>query len=71
VLLDSIADVLLQVRQKGALLPGTVQRALYHHTEIFKHIQAHDTPGAQGAMRHHLEEARVTQMRVLDPQAWE
>lgn len=71
ILLESVGDVLLQVRQKGALLPGTAQRALHHHVAIFERVRAHDTLGAQEAMRLHLEEARVTQMRVLDPQAWD
>lgn len=71
IVLDSIADVLLQVRQKGAQISGTVQRAIHHHTAILARVKAHDAAGAQQAMRDHLEEARLTQMRVLGPAAWE
>jgi GntR family transcriptional regulator, transcriptional repressor for pyruvate dehydrogenase complex len=71
ILLESIGDELLQVRQKGALLPGTVPRALHYHTAIFECVRAHDAPGAQEAMREHLEEARITLMRVLGPKAWD
>jgi GntR family transcriptional regulator, transcriptional repressor for pyruvate dehydrogenase complex len=66
ILHDSIFDALLEVRRKGAAqVPGTVQRALYHHSDILRCVRAHDPLAAQEAMRAHLEESRQTMLRVL------
>jgi GntR family transcriptional repressor for pyruvate dehydrogenase complex len=66
ILHDSIFETLIEVRRKGAaLVPGTVQRALYHHSDIFERVRARDPEGAQVAMRAHLEESRQTMLQVL------
>jgi GntR family transcriptional regulator, transcriptional repressor for pyruvate dehydrogenase complex len=56
-LLDSIGDVLLDIRRATVGLPGRRALGRRHHWEIFERIAARDAEGAQAAMRAHLEEA--------------
>lgn len=53
-LLDSIADVLLEVRQIGFEGAGSHQDTLDFHRAIFEQVRAGDAPGAREAMRAHL-----------------
>ncbi|HWQ14518.1 MAG TPA: FadR/GntR family transcriptional regulator [Roseiflexaceae bacterium] len=57
VLLDSIADVLLEVRRMGFEVPGSHQDALAYHQAIFEQVRAGDPPGAREAMSVHLANA--------------
>lgn len=63
-LLDSLADVLLQVREQGFDVPGTPERALTYHRAILDAIRQADPAGARRAMREHLQEAEETQRRA-------
>jgi GntR family transcriptional repressor for pyruvate dehydrogenase complex len=65
VLLDSIADVMMAVRQLGFDTPGMPARALAHHTAIFESVAAGDAAGAIEAMQGHLDESAVTMAAAL------
>ncbi|MGE5603594.1 MAG: FadR/GntR family transcriptional regulator [Nitrososphaerales archaeon] len=60
VLLDSIADVMITVRQLGYGTPGMPARALAYHTAIFQHVAAQDAGRAIAAMQEHLDESAAT-----------
>lgn len=57
VMLDSIGDVLLEIRAATLGLPGRIQAGIEYHRGIFERIAAHDPEGAADAMRVHLEDA--------------
>ena len=60
VLLDSVAEMLVEVRLTGIQLPETPQKAFVHHTRILDRIKAGDRAGARKAMQSHLQEAEDT-----------
>jgi len=57
VLLESIGDVLLEIRLATVGIPGRRELANRHHRRILERVDAHDAAGAEAAMREHLEEA--------------
>lgn len=59
VLLDSIGDLLLDVRRATMGLPGRPARGLESHRKILDRIAAHDPKGAGKAMKAHLEESEA------------
>jgi len=65
VILDSIADVLIDVRTLGYDVPGTPERAIIHHREILDEVRRGDAAAARDAMSRHLIEAQVTQRDVM------
>ncbi len=64
-LLDSLADVLLEVRERGFDVPGTPERAQQHHQAILDEVRRGDVSAARQAMQAHLEEADKTQQEAL------
>lgn len=68
-LLDSIADIMLEVRYSGFELAGAPERALHYHRAIYAQVKAGDPEGARDAMREHLKEAEETQRWVWERQA--
>lgn len=60
VLLDSIVEMLLEIRLTGIRLPDTPEKADHHHRAIFERISAGDRLGARKAMQAHLQEAEET-----------
>ncbi len=64
-LLDSIADIMLKVRQLGFCVPDMPARALKYHTAIFEQIKSGDPEKARQAMHEHLIEAEDTMRQVL------
>ncbi len=64
VLLDSISDVMLRVRQLGYEVPGTPERALRYHRDVLEQVKAGDPEGARRAMSRHMDEAEYTLRRV-------
>ena len=64
-LLDSIADIMLTVRQLGFAVAEMPVRALKHHWAIFEQVQAGDPEGARQAMVEHLIEAEATMREAL------
>jgi len=62
VMLDSIGDVLLEIRRATVGIPGRVALARTHHARVLDRVAARDQAGAEAAMRDHLAESE---------QAWE
>ena len=65
VLLDSISDIMVEVRMLGLKVPGTPRRAVVYHRSIFDCIKVGDAAGAREAMRRHMEEARDTMRQAV------
>jgi len=64
-LLDSMADIMVKVRQMGFQVPGMPARALKHHRAVFEQVKAGDVEGARQAMREHLIESEDTMRQAL------
>jgi GntR family transcriptional repressor for pyruvate dehydrogenase complex len=64
VLMESISDLMLEVRRKGFEVPDTPARAIAYHQRIFNWVAVGDAENAQQAMREHLMEAKETQQRA-------
>jgi GntR family transcriptional repressor for pyruvate dehydrogenase complex len=60
VLLNSIVEMLMELRLTAISLPDTPQKAYHHHMILFERIKAQDRPGARKAMRDHLRESQET-----------
>jgi GntR family transcriptional repressor for pyruvate dehydrogenase complex len=65
IILDSIGDVLLDIRRATLGIPGRPEASLSAHRRILKHIAAHNVKGARDAMRAHLADAELA-WRHLD-----
>lgn len=59
-LLDSVAEMLIEVRLTGIRLPTTPHQARAHHLRILDSIKAGNRADARKAMQNHLEEAEET-----------
>lgn len=64
-LLDSMADVMIKVRELGFTVPGMPTRALKHHRAIYEQVKAGDPERARQAMREHLIESEDTMRQAL------
>jgi len=64
-LLDSMADIMVKVRQMGFQVPGMPARALKHHRSVFEQVKAGQAEGARQAMREHLIESEDTMRQAL------
>lgn len=64
-LLDSVADIMLRVRQMAFDVPEMPTRALMHHADILARVKAGDADAARDAMRGHLIEAEHTMREAL------
>jgi GntR family transcriptional repressor for pyruvate dehydrogenase complex len=60
ILLDSLAEVMTEVRLLALRIPGTAKRALTHHSSIFEAIATGDARRARDAMNAHMDEATDT-----------
>jgi GntR family transcriptional repressor for pyruvate dehydrogenase complex len=60
VMLDSIGDVMLQVRQQTMGMPRDAELGLEAHRRIAAKVAEHDEASAVAAMRRHLEESLQT-----------
>ncbi len=65
-LLDAIADVLMEVRRSGTRLRGSVESGQRHHTAIFEEVRNQNEIGARAAMVAHLVESEEIQRRVTE-----
>jgi GntR family transcriptional regulator, transcriptional repressor for pyruvate dehydrogenase complex len=65
ILLNSIGEVLLQIRRETVAEARSAERALFHHRRILERVKARDAEGAQEAMRAHLEDVHSTLARLL------
>ncbi len=64
-LLDSIRDLMQEVRQLVATQPGLPQVVIPYHRRILARVVARDGRGARREMRAHLEQARRVQEMAL------
>jgi GntR family transcriptional repressor for pyruvate dehydrogenase complex len=64
-LLDSLNEIMVEVRHSAFAIPDTPARALRFHQAIYAQVQAGDAAGARLAMQEHLQEAEETQRKVL------
>jgi DNA-binding FadR family transcriptional regulator len=55
IMLDSIGDVMLDIRRATSALPGEAKKAAAFHRRILEQISARDSDGAREAMREHLD----------------
>jgi GntR family transcriptional repressor for pyruvate dehydrogenase complex len=64
-LLDSMADVMIKVRQMASEVPDMPTRALKHHHAIYEQVKAGEPEGAYQAMHEHLIESEDTMRQAL------
>lgn len=57
-LVNSLNDLMLELRLRAFRLPGIVEEAVTHHSRIFELVKAHDSVGARKAMEEHLKQSR-------------
>lgn len=65
VLLASIANVMTEVRIVGLRVPGTPERALRYHRDVFAAVERGDRDLAREAMNRHMDEAITTMTAAL------
>ena len=65
-LLDSIRDMLAEVRALVGNRQGLFERVMPTHKQILQAVAAHDVDRARSAMREHLQIALVIQMELID-----
>lgn len=57
VMLDSIGDILLEIRRVTLVVPGRIPSGADYHRKILDRIAAHDVEGAEAAMQEHLTDS--------------
>lgn len=67
-LLNAIADIMLEVRQLGFTVPGSTDHALTAHRAIFDQIKAANPEGARYSMRQHLLDSEEILRQALTMQ---
>lgn len=68
-ILDSLADIMFEIRLSGFEVPGTLDSSLIHHRAIFEQVKAGEAEAARQAMREHMQESVEIQRKVLALQA--
>jgi GntR family transcriptional repressor for pyruvate dehydrogenase complex len=58
VLLNSVSDVLREVRTIGYLAPGSFDNGLMHHERLIAAVKAQDATAARKAMQEHLRDSQ-------------
>jgi GntR family transcriptional repressor for pyruvate dehydrogenase complex len=53
--LDVFMDLLRESREQSLQVEGRLQKSVEGHRQILQAIQRHDSPGAEAAMRRHIE----------------
>jgi GntR family transcriptional repressor for pyruvate dehydrogenase complex len=67
VLLDSIGQALIAIREDNLSVPGAIEQTLEYHARILDRIVASDAAGARDAMKAHLDQVRdVWEKRTHD-----
>ena len=56
IMLDSIGDILIEIRRATVHIPHRLPKLVAVHEHIFEAIEAHDARAARKAMRLHLQE---------------
>jgi GntR family transcriptional regulator, transcriptional repressor for pyruvate dehydrogenase complex len=67
ILLDSLAQVMFEVRLLALRVPGTPRRSLMHHQAVYAAVAAGDAAAARDAMDRHMDEARETLTSAVSP----
>jgi GntR family transcriptional repressor for pyruvate dehydrogenase complex len=67
-LLDSVRDLMAEIRTLVAQQPGLFERVMPTHTQVLDCIAAHDAMGADQAMREHLAIALSIQRELTQDQ---
>jgi DNA-binding FadR family transcriptional regulator len=67
--LDSLVDIMLGIREASFVVPDTPERAFRYHRAIYEQIQAGDPERARQAMQAHLAETEDTMHKALSLQA--
>ncbi|CAN5679137.1 hypothetical protein BH23CHL8_BH23CHL8_19720 [soil metagenome] len=65
-ILDSLSEVMTEVRLLGLRIPGTARRAVTHHSQVYEAVKAGDADRARAAMDAHMDEASDTLRRAVD-----
>jgi GntR family transcriptional repressor for pyruvate dehydrogenase complex len=68
-LLDTLSDLMLQLRYMAFEVPGMTQRAIRLHNSIFNQVKARDADGARQAMIAHLTESEATMNEIAEKYA--
>jgi GntR family transcriptional repressor for pyruvate dehydrogenase complex len=64
VMLDSIGDVMLEIRRATIGIPGRPAKGVKAHRKILAAIEAHDSAAAREAMREHLRDSERAWRRL-------
>jgi GntR family transcriptional repressor for pyruvate dehydrogenase complex len=64
VMIDSIGDILLEIRKATLGIRGRARKGVQFHQAILDRVAAHDIEGAREAMRVHLEDARAAWSKI-------
>jgi GntR family transcriptional repressor for pyruvate dehydrogenase complex len=66
IVLDSLAQVMTEVRLLALRIPGTAKRALEYHTRVLEAVSAGDPELAREAMDAHMDEATATLHQAVE-----
>ena len=66
IILDSLVEVMIEVRLLGLRIPGIPAVALDHHQRIFEAVRAGDPMAARSAMDAHMDQSAETLRRAVD-----
>ena len=64
-LMETVADIMRDVRRIGSRVPGQANRAYRHHRAIYRAVALGDSDEARKAMRVHLTESYTTVSRAM------
>jgi GntR family transcriptional repressor for pyruvate dehydrogenase complex len=65
ILLDSLAQLMFEVRLLALRIPGTPRRSLHHHRALYDAVAEGDPDAARAAMDVHMDEASETLGRAI------
>jgi len=68
ILLESIGDILLEIRRLSLKDPETVPKALFHHRNVLESVKTRDPQLAREAMAAHIAQSVDTMRSVLKPE---
>lgn len=64
-LLNSLVDIMLEVRKMGLAVPGSPQNAIDFHRAIYLQVKAGNMEGARQAMREHLTDSEEVMRQAI------
>ncbi len=65
IILDSLAQLMLEVRVLGLRIPGTPRRSLTHHRAVYEAVLSGDPKLARHTMDRHMDELRETLQHAI------